>query len=181
MVVLERQESTLTHVAQKLPLYSREQIVGYTVLDPEDAARFGHWRWNLRRRCGLSYAVRSERRDGRPHKVYLHRAILGVGDAGKSASGRLEVDHIDGDGLNNRRRNLRLATRSLNAQNRRVQEGTSLYRGVYWERRSKRWRAKAQLNGKFYSLGLFRSEEQAAAAASAWRAANMPFAVEQTS
>lgn len=89
--------------------------------------------------------------------ISLHRFLMEAGP------GEM-VDHIDGDGLNNRRSNLRVATRSQNGQNRKRQKGTSQYKGVYWYRWSTRWKAQITANGRRLSLGYFRSEEDAARA-----------------
>lgn len=72
------------------------------------------------------------------------------------------IDHIDGNGLNNMRSNLRSATYSQNAQNTKKRKGTtSQFKGVC--RASKnRWKATIELNGKQFYLGLFASETEAA-------------------
>ena len=65
----------------------------------------------------------------------MHRAIMGCGD------GDPDVDHIDHDGLNNRRSNLRLATESQNLANQRPQTGrSSRFKGVHWNKQRQRWR-----------------------------------------
>jgi hypothetical protein len=73
------------------------------------------------------------------------------------------VDHINGNGLDNRDENLRLATNSQNQMNSRKRSGTSSrYKGVSLQR--KRWRAQIKLDGKLIYLGMFDTEEQAAMA-----------------
>jgi len=76
------------------------------------------------------------------------------------------VDHIDHDGLNNRRENLRETNPQLNNANRRKQEGvTSLYKGVYLHRsgnRRKPWEAQIKISGHSRYLGYFSSQEEAA-------------------
>lgn len=92
--------------------------------------------------------------------VLLHRMIV-------EAPRGEEVDHRDCDPLNNRRSNLRLATRAQNAKNRRRARSNRLgFKGVYREgsRRRPRYRAEISVDGKKVRLGSFASPEQAHAA-----------------
>jgi hypothetical protein len=67
-----------------------------------------------------------------------------------------EIDHIDGNGVNNRWVNLRLANRSLNGANRgKNKNNTSGFKGVTWNRRSNKWRAQIWHRGKNHVLGAF--------------------------
>jgi hypothetical protein len=76
-----------------------------------------------------------------------------------------EIDHIDGDRLNNRIANLREATRSENQRNVGVtRSNTSGFKGVYWYPRDRKWQAKIMLGGKSKHLGLFDSPDLAHAA-----------------
>jgi len=76
------------------------------------------------------------------------------------------IDHINYDGLDNRKANLRLATRTQNNRHTRrtINPGTSKYKGVSWYRREKKWVAKINAYGKTYPLGSFKNEIQAARA-----------------
>ena len=88
---------------------------GYAALvDPGDFSRFGSLKWTAQvQSSGRIYAYRNERQcDGRLRNVYLHRLILG-------APSGLTVDHISGNTLDNRRQNLRIATKGENNRNRR--------------------------------------------------------------
>lgn len=90
--------------------------------------------------------------------VLMHRVIL------KAPSG-IPVDHENGNGLDNRKVNLRLSTGSLNAQNRHcLPSNTSGYRGVTFERRSKKWLAQIKHHFKNHYLGLHETPELAAEA-----------------
>jgi hypothetical protein len=76
-----------------------------------------------------------------------------------------DVDHIDGDGLNNRLGNLRAATRTQNLANRRRHKNnTSGFKGVSFHKRERRFRAKIQVGGKTQNLGSFDTAESAHAA-----------------
>ena len=97
---------------------------------------------------------------GGPDNKYLHRLIA------RATKGQ-QVDHVNGDTMDNRRENLRIVTRQQNAQNRdpsTFARGTSKYRGVSWEKRRRRWEANIYANGKQHYLGQFKDEEAAARA-----------------
>lgn len=132
----------------------------YAVVDNKDYARVSKFRWHAqhrrRRGAGVWYARRSTQTGrGTTRKivgVYLHTFLTGF----------RQVDHKNGDGLDNRRRNLRPCSKSQNIQNARKRQGTSSrFKGV--ERRlNNRWSAKIRLNNVRYSLGCFDTEELAA-------------------
>lgn len=91
--------------------------------------------------------------------VLMHRLLLG-------APAGMPVDHKDGDGLNNRRTNIRLATWSGNAANcRKVSRPTtSQYKGVYWHKAAGKWATRIECRGTRTFLGLWESERAAAIA-----------------
>jgi hypothetical protein len=102
------------------------------------------------------YCVRNEP-DGRGYKTaYLHQLIMG-------SKG---IDHINGDGLDNRRGNLRRVTHGENLRGfRRKKPGTtSRYRGVYFDKRRSNWKAGITHNYITIHLGAFQNEENAATA-----------------
>jgi hypothetical protein len=75
------------------------------------------------------------------------------------------VDHIDGDGLNNRRLNLRLATLAENARNRRLDvDSRSGLKGVTWHKKGRKWNARINVGGQIMHLGLFETADAAHAA-----------------
>jgi len=95
--------------------------------------------------------------NGKTVKEFLHRLIT---DAPKGA----EVDHIDGNGLNNKRSNLRIATNSENQYNRKHKSKypKSGVPGVYWYPTTSKWKAQVVLNGKDVHLGYFDNVREAA-------------------
>lgn len=104
--------------------------------------------------------IYAQRSGPRPEKrtIILHRVLMGEPEG-------LEVDHCNGNGLDNRRANLRVATTAQNAQNRRITErNTSGFKGVHWDKRDRKWRARIVLDGERISLGLFTTPEAAHAA-----------------
>ncbi len=75
------------------------------------------------------------------------------------------VDHINGDGLDNRRCNLRVTSQKFNNRNaRKRKKGTSIYKGVHFCEVTKKWKAQIQINKKKKSLGGYFTEKEAAEA-----------------
>jgi len=111
------------------------------------------------------YASRNEPLgNGKQTTVMLHRAILAA-KLGRDLRVDEHVDHIDGNGLNNTRANLRLATKAQNAANRGKQSNnTSGFKGVYWNKHAGKWSAQIQVNGTSKHLGYYISKEAAYAA-----------------
>jgi hypothetical protein len=89
--------------------------------------------------------------------IIMHRFILGLSEP------RPLVDHVNGNGLDNRRENLRLATQSQNQQNRGPSYGRKL-KGVCFDKSDGRWLASIRINGISRSLGRFGTPEEAARA-----------------
>ncbi len=95
---------------------------------------------------------------GKDGEGEMHRVVLGA------VKGEL-VDHENGNGLDNRRGNLRKASCSQNASNRVPhRRGTSRFKGVYWSSRDGIWVAMIQTNRRRLNLGRFTTEEDAARA-----------------
>lgn len=106
------------------------------------------------------YAVRSFRKadDAYPQQP-MHRFVLGVSNQ------KILVDHRDHNGLNNRKKNLRLSSCQQNGANRRMNRcAKSKHKGLTWEKDRKRWRARITVNGKQKRLGSFKDERSAALA-----------------
>jgi hypothetical protein len=88
----------------------------------------------------------------------MHRLIM-------DAPANMQVDHIDGDGLNNTRSNLRLCSNMQNCHNQGVAANNkSGYRGVSWDARRGKWRAVIMVNGRLRSLGYHATPADAAIA-----------------
>jgi hypothetical protein len=95
---------------------------------------------------------------------YMHRVIL-ARMLGRELIKGEQVDHINGDPLNNTRENLRLATSSQNLSNRRKPvNNTSGYKCVIWNKQSRKWQARTKQAGRIIYLGLFDTPEEAHAA-----------------
>jgi len=80
-----------------------------------------------------------------------------------------DVDHINGNRVDNRLENLRCVTRQQNSQNRIKVYGKSKFRGVCWCKQQEKWKAYASVNGKMKVFGYYQSEEMAGVAAKAGR------------
>lgn len=107
------------------------------------------------------YAIRGIKRNGRCISIKMHRFIMQVSDP------KIHVDHINHDGLDNRKENLRLVNPSMNLQNsRKFRNGSSRFKGVSFAPKvlHKPWRAYVNKNGKRKNLGYFTTEIEAAVA-----------------
>ena len=131
----------------------------WTILDQKDYYRLGHFKWYVVGKKGNYYAVRSVKVKGKQTKtVRLHREIM-------KPRKRRVVDHKNCDSLDNRRTNLRLATKSQNAWNCRKRKNTlSRFIGVHFDKRKGHWAARIRHREKRIWLGYFDSEIEAARA-----------------
>lgn len=131
---------------------------GYkAVVDLDDVYIVAPYTWCAARSGNLVYAISDQSSRG-GKAIRMHRVIIG-------APKGIEVDHIDGDSLNNRKSNLRLATRAQNAKNcRRPINNKSGYKGVYFHKASGKWLAQISANGKRVYIGCFDAPELAHAA-----------------
>jgi hypothetical protein len=129
----------------------------YALVDPDDLPMLSAYTWAaVRGYKDIFYATAETVIDGRRRRVYMHRVIL-------AAPSGACVDHINHDGLDNRRANIRLATTTQNAANMRAR-GRSAYKGVAWRSDRGYWRAQIKMNGKNTNLGGFATEIEAARA-----------------
>lgn len=127
-------------------------------VSPEDWDAMTAIKWYSQRTpsTGSHYAGTTIRNsNGRPTTLQMHRLLMG------SPKGFV-VDHRNGDTLDNRRENLRLASVRQNCQNtKKPAHNTSGFKGVWWSVQKKRWRAQIRVDGKLVHLGAHASPEQA--------------------
>lgn len=130
-------------------------------VSPEDWDMLSEYKWGVQRirNTGRFYAIsrmgRSKVNGDQPPCLAMHRVIMG------NPEDRV-VDHINGDGLDNRRANLRLATVSQNASNCRTPiTNTSGYKGVSWSKKSRRWQSLIRFDGNRRFLGLYNTPLEA--------------------
>jgi len=128
----------------------------FTIVDSPDYCRFDIFNWCPNENGPNTYAVRVVTVSKRSIKlVSLHREIM------NHPKGLL-VDHRNGDSLDNRRANLRIATKTQNTCNSRKRKNTSSrFIGVCFHKRSKLWAARIKYRGKDIWLGYFDSEIEA--------------------
>lgn len=132
------------------------------VVDDVDYEWLNQWKWHA---CKVEkgrklrwYAKRHVTVQGKQRTIFMHRLIV-------SLAGWREIDHKDGDGLNNQRHNLRAATHAQNIMNSVKASGySSIHKGVCWHKKAKKWMASICLDGRARYLGLFETEEDAAEA-----------------
>lgn len=129
------------------------------LVDDKDYDELSAHKWGCTN-CG--YAFRREHGSRKSPTVYMHVVIQGKKEG-------FHVDHINGNRLDNRRCNLRYATPSQNAYNiGKKKNGTSKYRGVFWNKATKSWRSSIVCDGKKYSLGCYKDEEDAKLVYNVW-------------
>ena len=118
----------------------------FAEVDDEDAEELSKRKWQATKRSDGNgyYAINSQGQR-------MHRVLMGVDDD------RI-VDHRDGDGLNNRKANIRTGTQSQNCVNRKTTPGSYL-RGTRKKKNS--WQAYIKFQGKQRSLGYFKTEQEA--------------------
>lgn len=133
----------------------------YAIVDHDDYYRLSGNKWFATKNGSTFYAKRHTRITERAKgsSVCMHREIMNAPD-------HLVVDHINYNGLDNRKANLRLATRRQNSLHviRTMNPGSSKYKGVSWYTGKKRWGAQITSNGKTTFLGYFDDEIEAAKA-----------------
>ena len=130
------------------------------LVDDADYDALRVYKWRLTRSYNQCYAVRSayvrELIDGKKREIKMSNQIMNPPDG-------FEVDHIDRNGLNNQRQNLRICTHQQNIWNRQSQKNSkSKYKGVSWHKGNKMWQATITAGGKQIPLGYSRDETEAA-------------------
>jgi hypothetical protein len=131
-----------------------------TLVSDDDYEILNQWKWHLNDK---GYAFRRghkcmESKKQKFKTIRMHRLIINAPDG-------LDVDHINGNRLDNRRENLRLCTRSQNHQNRTKSTGkSSKYKGVDFRKNRGKWRANIKTLTEFKFLGHFDTEIDAALA-----------------
>lgn len=134
----------------KIPL-SKGQ---FALIDYEDFELVSKYKWYAKKSKNTYYAVCSVDK-----YLKMHRLILGLSDTSVFA------DHINGNGIDNRRSNLRSATPTQNSMNRSsAKNSSSKYKGVYWDEDRRKWASCMKSNGKTIYIGRFDNESEAALA-----------------
>jgi hypothetical protein len=132
-------------------------------IDDEDYDLVKDYKWHTHAHRNTYYAqtfpyIKGTGRKGKKHYLSMHRLIIGATQPTQL------VDHVNGNGLDNQKENLRFCTNSQNAMNRKQGWGSSLYKGVSYKKATDRWVSRIMLDYKYTYLGSFLSEEAAAKA-----------------
>ncbi len=139
----------------EIPIHNRlGEVVAVALVDEIDFATLSIIPWHL----GDGYAIHSfSRPPANPFVIQMHRLLI-------RPSGNKQIDHINGNRLDNRRSNLRLCTLQQNQWNRRVAGNRAgRKKGVTLDKRTGTWRCRLQHDGKMMSLGYYKSEDEAKA------------------
>ena len=128
-----------------------------SVIDDSDYILLKKYSWSYHKD---GYAHSKIVWNGKPRMILMHRLIMGIVDNPK-----LMTDHIDMDGLNNKRSNLRVCNHTQNGYNRKSYKGSkSKYKGVTKRCVGNKWRARIRKDTKLINIGTFNTEEEAAIA-----------------
>lgn len=122
------------------------------IVDDEDYPLLCKYKWTFHP-CG--YAYRNQKLNGKIKKVYMHRFIMNY-------NGEKDIDHINHNGLDNRKSNLRIASRSENLANKgKSANHSSKYKGVCYDKSKSKWVCYIQVRKKQIFLGRYETEKEA--------------------
>lgn len=131
----------------------------FAIIDDEDYNLISIYKWSVTgkqeryARTAINVGKYKER------GILMHRMILGLDHTDKR-----QVDHINGNGLDNRKYNLRLCSNMENTRNAKRRGGLSSYKGVFWHKAAGKWMSQIKVDYKSIYLGLYVTEEDAARA-----------------
>ncbi len=128
------------------------------IVDEDDFERLNQFKWHIyKQNRNNLYAKTIVYKNKKRIAIVMHRLLV-------QCEGKI-IDHISGDGLDNRRSNIRCCTRNQNAINRRINiNNLSGFKGVSWYKAAKKWRAQIQFKNIVYHLGCFEKRIDAARA-----------------
>jgi hypothetical protein len=130
----------------------------FAIVDADDYDRLAKRKWRCKQAGNTFYAYAFRRNANKLAMLLMHRQIT---DAPKG----MFVDHRDGNGLNNRKSNLRLCTPAQNAHNRCPSfNRRSIYKGISWHKQIKKWAVRICKSGGRFHLGCFDDPTDAALA-----------------
>ena len=128
----------------------------FAIVDDNIYEELNQYKWYSQKGRKTYYARRMLPRNNKKRAmISMHHMILGKPEKG------FEIDHINGNGIDNRKCNLRFVTKRQNCQNRKNVNDSSKYPGVYWYKQRKKWCARIFLNGKLNHIGYFKIELEA--------------------
>lgn len=128
------------------------------IVDDEDYEYLSQWKWHLHNAYGGGMYARRSSSPPNKSSIYMHRVIM------KAKKENL-VDHIDGNGLNNLRGNLRLCNHAENSRNRKKNKNNTVgYKGVSFDKSHNIFRVDISVEGKRVFVGNYKKQEEAALA-----------------
>lgn len=135
---------------------------GWALISAVDLPRVSQHHWQLHPKGRESRTIYAKTDIGRK-TVSLHQFLVGARAPGT------EIDHVNGDGLDNRRENLRVCTKAENRRNERKRvpakgSASSPFKGVIWDAKRGLWQGRISIAGRTTNLGRFSSEQDAAVA-----------------
>jgi len=149
-------------IMKKIPLSKTGKHKGkfYTLVDDEYYDWLNQFNWSISLSHGRYYAIRRGRKYEKTTEIRMHNFILGITNGGRKIIG----DHKNGDSLDNQQHNLRKCTSIQNSYNRKIQKGSSKFKGVCWNKYHRKWCASISFKGKQMHLGDFDTEIEGAKA-----------------
>lgn len=130
---------------KKIPLTQNK----FALVDDEDFERVIKYKWYFNK-GGYAFSTNTP-------PLIMHRLIM-------NTPPNMDTDHINGNGLDNRRCNLRIATTAQNVQHQRIKSNNKTgYKGVMWYKAGQKWHAQITHNYKKHHLGYFLTKEEAIA------------------
>ncbi len=142
---------------RKIPLSKQK----FAIVDPEDYDRLMQYRWHAREGRHTFYAIHSltNGRNEKRRNAHMHHLVIEIPDG-------CVCDHINHNGLDNRKANLRAVTLAQNMWNRGKikRQARTRFKGVDWVKKQRCWRARITFDGKRITLGTFDNPVEAAKA-----------------
>jgi hypothetical protein len=129
------------------------------LVDDEDYEYLMQWKWFANKKGSTFYAVRSLHSNNVRKTIFMHRLIT------NNINTKMQTDHLNGNGLDNRKINLRICTTSQNSMNRGLQiNNTTGFKGVNYDKFSNKFRAQIRVNNIYKNLGYYIDPKDAARA-----------------
>ena len=123
------------------------------LVDDEDFERVNKLNWHANKSDNKFYARTNIRVNGKRTCMKMHKFIIDG----------IEIDHVDSNGLNNQKHNLRSCTHHQNMMNKSPHINcTSKYKGVSWKVKINKWQCQISINGNVIYLGVYTNEIDAA-------------------
>ena len=130
------------------------------LVDDEDFEYLNQWKWyaHTSKKSNTFYAARNSLKiNGRTKRIKMHTFIYDKNNS------EILIDHINNNGLDNRKSNLRICNHNQNQQNKLIyKSNTSGYKGVFWHKAANKWGSRIGLNCKIIYLGVYKNKIDAA-------------------